>query len=213
MANLKDQLEGERRAARLLRTTLAALKERQPMARPASDAPQSVLEVVERAQGLYSDALRILPTAFTSAAASLFPDAGTAWAYLKALGEVGRRRQDRALGRPLGEVLADLDVDYSPGAVTPGRKSPYLFRDGDREVECADQLRQGSNPLTCLRVYFTNAPDGGFIIGHVGPQIDTTQTRPLGEVDPDPVGGEDADGADADQGRVATSATDAGPER
>jgi hypothetical protein len=109
-------------------------------------------------------------------------------------------------------VLTDLDVDYSPGASTPGRKSPYLFRDGDREVECADQLRQGSNPLTCLRVYFTNAPDGGFIIGHVGPQIDTTQTRPVGEADPDPVGGEDTVGADAGRGAGAESVPDAATE-
>ena len=210
MAAVKEQLEGERRVARHLRTTLAALKERQPIARPASDAPQSVLEVVERAQGLYSDALRILPTAFTSAASSTFPDSDTAWAYLKALGEVGRRRQDRALGRPLGEVLADLDVDYSPGASTPGRKSPYLFRDGDREVECADQLRQGSNPLTCLRVYFTNAPDGGFIIGHVGPQIDTTQARPLDEADAAEGDGTDTDSAGAGGDADTASALDAG---
>lgn len=186
LAELQGELEGERRTARHLRTTLAAFKERQPIGRPAGDAPQSVLEVVERAQALYADALRILPSALASAAESAFPDADTAWAYLKALGEVGRRRQDRALGRPLGEVLADLDVDYSPGASTPGRKSPYLFRDGDREVECADQLRQGSNPLTCLRVYFTNAPDGGFVIGHVGKQIDTTLAKAVDDEQPEP---------------------------
>lgn len=200
LSEVQGELDGERRAARHLRTTLAALKERQPIARPAGDAPQSVLEVVERAQALYSDALRILPSALTSAAESVFPDADTAWSYLKALGEVGRRRQDRALGRPLGEVLADLDVDYSPGASTPGRKSPYLFRDGDREVECADQLRQGSNPLTCLRVYFTNAPDGGFIIGHVGRQIDTTLAKAVddeGEDAADDLAGvTDAEGTD-----------------
>ncbi len=168
----RQSLESERSSSRSLRTTLAALKERQPISKPASDAPQSVLEAVERAQALYSDALRILPSAFTSSRESEFPDPDTAWSYLKALGEVGRRRQDRALSRPLGEVFADLGVDYSPGPSDPSRKTPYIFRDSDREVECADQLRKGSNPVTCLRIYFASTEDGGFVIGHVGRQID-----------------------------------------
>ncbi len=168
----RQQLEGERAAARALRTTLAAFKERQPLSRPASDAPQSVLEAVERAQALYSDALRILPAAFQASRESEFPDAETTWSYLKALGEVGRRRQDRALSRPLGEVFADLGVDYSPGPGDSTRKSPYVFRDGDRDIECGDQLRKGSNPATCLRIYFASTEDGGFVIGHVGRQID-----------------------------------------
>lgn len=168
----RQQLESEKASARALRTTLAAIKERQPISKPASDAPQSVLEAVERAQALYSDALRLLPSAFAASKESEFPDPDTAWAYLKALGEVGRRRQDRALGRPLGEVFADLGVDYSPGSNDPLRKSPYIFRDGDREVECGDQLRKGSNPITCLRIYFASTEDGGFVIGHVGRQID-----------------------------------------
>jgi hypothetical protein len=173
LSETRQQLDQERASARALRTTLAAHKERQPIAKPASDAPQSVLEAVERAQALYGDAIRILPSAFTSSKESEFPDPDTAWSYLKALGEVGRRRQDRALGRPLGEVFADLGVDYSPGPSDPSRKTPYVFRDGDREVECADQLRKGSNPATCLRIYFASTEDGGFVIGHVGRQIDT----------------------------------------
>lgn len=168
----RQALEVEKASARALRTTLAAHKERQPIAKAASDAPQSVLEAVERAQALYSDALRILPSAFSASKESEFPDPDTAWSYLKALGEVGRRRQDRALGRPLGEVFADLGVDYSPGPSDPTRKTLYVFRDGDREVECADQLRKGSNPVTCLRLYFASTEDGGFVIGHVGRQID-----------------------------------------
>lgn len=170
----RQSLEAERSTARALRTTLVALKERQPIAKAASDAPLSVLEAVERAQALYADALRILPSSLTAARESEFPDPDTAWAYLKALGEVGRRRQDRALGRPLGEVFADLGVDFSPGPSEPGRRSPYVFRDGDREIECPDQLRKGSNPATCLRIYFTSSDDGGFVIGHVGRQIDPT---------------------------------------
>ena len=86
---------------------------------------------------------------------------------------MGRRRQDRALGRPLAEVFADLGVDFSPGPTDGSRKTPYIFRDGDREIECADQLRKGSNPITCLRIYFTSSEDGGFVIGHVGRQIET----------------------------------------
>jgi len=170
---MRQQLETERATARALRTTLAANKERQPISKPASDAPQSVLEAVERAQAIYSDALRILPTAFVAARESEFPDPDTTWSYLKALGEVGRRRQDRALSRPLGEVFADLGVDFSPGPSDPTRKTPYVFRDGDREVEAADQLRKGANPQTCLRIYFASTEDGGFVIGHVGKQIDT----------------------------------------
>jgi hypothetical protein len=173
----RHQLEAEKAVARSLRTTLAANKERQPISKPASDAPQSVLESVERAQALYSDALRILPSAFVAARESEFPDPDTTWAYLKALGEVGRRRQDRALGRPLGDVFADLGVDYSPGSTDPTRKSPYVFRDGEREIECADQLRKGANPQTCLRIYFASTEDGGFVIGHVGRQIDTTGAK------------------------------------
>ncbi len=173
----REQLESERASARALRTTLAAHKERQPIARPASDAPQSVLEAVERAQALYSDALRLLPSAFTSSRESTFPDPDTTWAYLKALGEVGRRRQDRALGRPLGEVFTDLGVDYSAGPSDGIRKTPYIFRDGEREIECADQLRKGSNPITCLRIYFTSSDDGGFVIGHVGKQIEIAQPK------------------------------------
>ena len=172
LADTRQQLDQEKATARALRTTLAAHKERQPIAKPASDAPQSVLEAVERAQALYSDALRLLPSAFTSSKESEFPDPDTTWSYLKALGEVGRRRQDRALGRPLGEVFADLGVDYSPGPSDPARRTPYVFRDGDREVECGDQLRKGSNPATCLRIYFASTEDGGFVIGHVGRQID-----------------------------------------
>lgn len=173
LVEARQQLDAERAMTRSLRTTLAALKERQPISKPASDAPESVLEAVERAQAMYADALRLLPSAFTSAQESQFPDPDTAWKYLKALGEVGRRRQDRALGRPLAEVFADLGVDYSPGPSDPARKTPYVFRDGDREIECADQLRKGSNPITCLRIYFTSSDDGGFVIGHVGRQIDT----------------------------------------
>jgi hypothetical protein len=78
-----------------------------------------LLEAVERAQALYGDALRFLPTAFTSAEESTFPEPLTAWDYLKALGEVGRRLQDRALARPLAEVFADLGVDYATGAGKP----------------------------------------------------------------------------------------------
>jgi hypothetical protein len=168
-------LEQEKATARSLRTTLASVRERQPIARPASDAPQSVLEAVERAEALYADALRFLPSAALAARTSEFPDPDTAWQFLKTLGEVGRRRQDRALSRPLGEVFADLEVDYSPGPTEgSGRSSPYLFRDGDRELECADQLRRGSNPATCLRIYFASTADGGFVIGHVGQQIDLT---------------------------------------
>ncbi len=172
LSESRKQLDTEKASSRALRTTLVAFKERQPISRPASDAPQSVLEAVERAQALYSDALRILPSAFSTARESEFPDADTTWAYLKALGEVGRRRQDRALSRPLGEVFADLDVDYMPGTFEGTRKSPYIFRDGDHEVECADQLRKGSNPATCLRIYFASTDDGGFVIGHVGRQIE-----------------------------------------
>ena len=168
----RQQLEAERAMTRALRTTLAALKERQPISKPASDAPESVLEAVERAQAMYADALRLLPSAYTAAQESAFPDPETAWKYLKTLGEVGRRRQDRALSRPLTEVFADLGVDYSPGPTDGSRKTPYVFRDGDREIECADQLRKGSNPNTCLRIYFTSSDDGGFVIGHVGRQIE-----------------------------------------
>lgn len=171
-------LEAERASARALRTTLAALKERQPISKPASDAPQSVLESVERAQALYSDAIRLLPSAFSAARDSSFPDPDTAWAYLKALGEVGRRRQDRALGRPLGDVFTDLGVEFSPGPPDGSRKTPYIFRDAEREIECADQLRKGANPLTCLRIYFTSSEDGGFVIGHVGRQIDVIAAAP-----------------------------------
>jgi hypothetical protein len=180
-------LEAERATARALRTTLAAHKERQPISKPASDAPQSVLEAVERAQALYSDALRLLPSAFTSGRESSFPDPDTAWSYLKALGEVGRRRQDRALGRPLGDVFTDLGVDFSAGPADGSRKTPYIFRDGEREVECADQLRKGANPLTCLRIYFTSSEDGGFVIGHAGRQIEIVAppapTPPADEVE------------------------------
>ena len=172
MTEARQLLVAERAMARALRTTLAALRERQPIAKPASDAPESVLEAVERAQAMYADALRLLPSAFTSAQESQFPDPDTAWKYLKALGEVGRRRQDRALGRPLAEVFSDLSVDFSPGPSDGSRKTPYVFRDGDREIECADQLRKGSNPNTCLRIYFTSSDDGGFVIGHVGRQIE-----------------------------------------
>lgn len=177
LVEAREQLESERAMARSLRTTLAAHKERQPISMPASDAPQSVLEAVERAQALYSDALRLLPSAFSSAKDSSFPDPDTAWAYLKALGEVGRRRQDRALGRPLAEVFDDLGVDFSPGPTDGSRKTPYIFRDGEREIECADQLRKGSNPITCLRLYFTSSEDGGFVIGHVGRQIEIVAAK------------------------------------
>ncbi|MBL0172813.1 MAG: hypothetical protein IPP90_19310 [Gemmatimonadaceae bacterium] len=168
----RDQLETERALARSLRTTLAALKERQPISKPASDAPESVLEAVERAQAMYADALRLLPTAFVAARESEFPDPDTAWKYLKTLGEVGRRRQDRALSRPLTEVFTDLGVDYTPGSTDSAYKTPYVFPDGSAEIECPDQLRRGSNPDTGLRIYFSSSDDGGFVIGHVGRQIE-----------------------------------------
>jgi len=172
LAESRDELEKERASARALRTTLAAHRERQPIARPASDAPQSILEAVERAQAMYADVLRILPSAYAAARESEFPDHAMTWQYLKALGEVGRRRQDHALNRPLGEVFADLGVEFTPGPGDPTKRTPYLFRDGDRELECPDQLRKGSNPNTCLRIYFADGEDGGFVIGHVGRQID-----------------------------------------
>ena len=171
-AESREELERERASARALRTTLAAQRERQPIARPASDAPQSVLEAVERAQAMYADALRILPSTVAAARESEFPDYAMTWQYLKALGEVGRRRQDHALSRPLGEVFADLGVEFTPGPTDPTKRTPYLFRDGDRDIECPDQLRKGSNPNTCLRIYFADGEDGGFVIGHVGRQID-----------------------------------------
>lgn len=167
---MREELGKEKAAVRTLRTTLAALKEHQPLSRPASDAPESVLEAVERAQALYGDALRFLPSAFASAEESTFPEPMTAWNYLKALGEVGRRLQDRALARPLAEVFADLGVDFATGA---GKNAePFVFRDGDQEIECSDHLRKGNNPLTCLRIYFCSSDDGGFVIGHVGKQLD-----------------------------------------
>jgi hypothetical protein len=166
----RQQLDHERALTRSLRTTLAALKERQPISKPASDAPESVLEAVERAQAMYADALRLLPSAFSSAKESEFPDPDTAWKYLKALGEVGRRRQDRALGRPLSEVFADLGVDYTPGSTD--RLQDAVRPDGNGEIECPDQLRRGSNPDTGLRIYFASSDDGGFVIGHVGRQIE-----------------------------------------
>ncbi len=172
LSEIRALLKDERAKSRSLRTTLAAIRERQPLAKPASDAPESVLEAVERALAIYSDALSLLPSAFTSAEASTFPDPDVAWQYLKALGEVARRRQDRALGRSLPEVFADLGVDYSPGPADDARRTPYVFSNGERDIECADQLRKGSNPNTCLRIYFTSADDGGFIIGHVGRQIE-----------------------------------------
>lgn len=168
----RAQLEEERSRARALRTTLAALKERQPISKPSSDAPESVLEAVERAQAMYADALRLLPTAFASARDSEFPDPETTWAYLKTLGEVGRRRQDRALSRPLTEVFADLGVDYTPGSTDSAYKTPYVFPDGPAAMECPEQLRRGSNPDTGLRIYFASSDDGGFVIGHVGRQIE-----------------------------------------
>jgi hypothetical protein len=177
LVEARQQLETERAMSRSLRTTLAAMRERQPISKPASDMPESVLEAVERAQAMYSDALRFLPSAFTSAQESSFPDPDTAWKYLKALGEVGRRRQDRALGRPLAEVFADLGVDYSPGPSDGSRRTPYIFRDGEREIECGDQLRKGSNPITCLRIYFTSSDDGGFVVGHVGRQIEVPREK------------------------------------
>lgn len=171
LTETRDLLEQERAASRALRTTLAAAKERQPVSKPASDAPVSVLEAVERAQALYGDALRFLPTAFSAARESTFPDPDTAWKYLKTLGEVGRRRQDRALSRPLAEVFTDLGVDYSP-SVSDNEAPKYPFRDGDHDIDCADQLRQGNNPASCLRIYFTSSDDGGFVIGHVGRHLD-----------------------------------------
>ncbi|MEI6741253.1 MAG: hypothetical protein WCK74_13170 [Gemmatimonadaceae bacterium] len=172
LADTRDQLEAAKAQSRALRTTLAALKERQPLAKPASDAPESVLEAVERAQAMYADVLRFLPGAMTAARESEFPDPDTAWRYLRALGEVGRRRQDRALSRSLSDVFVDLDVDYTPGPTDPAYKSPHVFLDGNREIECPDQLRRGSNPDTGLRIYFASLDDGGFIIGHVGRQIE-----------------------------------------
>jgi hypothetical protein len=172
LADTRDQLESAKAQSRTLRTTLAALKERQPLAKPASDAPESVLEAVERAQAMYADVLRFLPGALTAARESEFPDPDTAWRYLRALGEVGRRRQDRALSRSLSDVFVDLDVDYTPGPTDPAYKSPHVFLDGTREIECPDQLRRGSNPDTGLRIYFASLDDGGFVIGHVGRQID-----------------------------------------
>jgi hypothetical protein len=171
----RQQLEAEKASARALRTTLAALRERQPIAKAASDAPESVLEAVERAQAMYADALRILPSAYSSAKESEFPDPETAWKYLKSLGEVGRRLQDRALSRSLTEVFADLGVDYTPGPTDSAYKTPYIFADGSHEIECPDQLRRGSNPDTGLRIYFTTSDDGGFIIGHVGRQIEVAK--------------------------------------
>ncbi len=171
LADVREALERERATSRALRTTLAASRERQPLSKPASDAPESVLEAVERAQALYGDALRFLPTAFAAARESTFPDPDTAWKYLKALGEVGRRRQDRALTRPLAEVFTDLGVDYSPSASNNGTPK-YPFKDGDTDLDCADQLRQGNNPASCLRIYFTSSEDGGFVIGHVGRHLD-----------------------------------------
>lgn len=172
LSETRQNLDSERAHTRLLRTTLAALKERQPIAKPASDVPESVLEAVERAQAMYADALRLLPSAFSSARESEFPDPETAWKYLKSLGEVGRRRQDRALGRQLAEVFVDLGVDYTPGSTDSAYKTPYVFPDGSHEIECPDQLRRGSNPDTGLRIYFSSSDDGGFVIGHVGRQIE-----------------------------------------
>ena len=172
LTEAREHLEIERSHARSLRTTLAALKERQPISKPASDAPESVLEAVERAQAMYADALRLLPSAFASARESEFPDPDTAWKYLKTLGEVGRRRQDRALSRPLTEVFTDLGVDYTPGSSDSAYRTPYVFPDGSSEIECPEQLRRGSNPDTGLRIYFASSDDGGFVIGHVGRQIE-----------------------------------------
>ena len=61
LIEMRAQLAYERTAVRALRTNLAAMREGQPVTRPVNDAPESVLEAVERAQALYPDALEILP--------------------------------------------------------------------------------------------------------------------------------------------------------
>lgn len=172
LAAARTELRKEKKAVRALRTTLAAFKEHQQLSRPASDLPESVIEAVERAQALYGDSLRFLPSAFTSAEESTFPDPLLAWTYLKALGEVGRRLQDRALARPLAEVFADLGVEFVPASDSDEPIDAFIFDDGAHTIECPDYLRKGNNPLTCLRIYFTSSEDGGFIIGHVGKEIE-----------------------------------------
>lgn len=176
LLELRGQLSHERTAVRALRTNLAAMREGQPVTRPVDDAPESVLEAVERAQALYPDALEILPSALKSAEESLFPDALTAWRYMKTLGEVARKRRDRMLYKTLDEAFAEADVEFVAGPYEPGVRRPrdqYTFRTAEREVDCLDQLRRGENPATCLRVYFTSSEDGGFIVGHVGRQLDS----------------------------------------
>ncbi|MBC8089630.1 MAG: hypothetical protein H7Z40_20395 [Phycisphaerae bacterium] len=176
LIEMRAQLGYERTTVRALRTNLAAMREGQPVTRPVNDAPESVLEAVERAQALYPDALEVLPTALKSAEESLFPDAATAWRYMKTLGEVARKRRDRMLYKPLEEAFAEQDVEFVPGHYEPGvrrARDQYTFRAAEREVDCLDQLRRGENPATCLRVYFTSSEDGGFIVGHVGRQLDS----------------------------------------
>lgn len=176
LVEMRAQLGYERTSVRALRTNLAAMREGQPVTRPVNDSPESVLEAVERAQALYPDALEILPTALKSAEESLFPDALTAWRYMKTLGEIARKRRDRMLYKSLEEAFAEQDVEFVAGPYEPGVRRPrdqYTFRAAEREVDCLDQLRRGENPATCLRVYFTSSEDGGFIVGHVGRQLDS----------------------------------------
>lgn len=176
LIEMRTQLAHERTTVRALRTNLAAMREGQSVTRPVNDQPESVLEAVERAQALYPDALEILPSALKSAEESLFPDAKTAWHFMKTMGEIARKRRDRMLYKSVEEAFHDADIEYVPGPYEPGirrQRDQYTFRAADREVDCLDQLRRGENPATCLRVYFTSSEDGGFIIGHVGRQLDS----------------------------------------
>ncbi len=195
-AQLADEVARLRTATAIRATTSNAMERRlggiESLLRPSGgvveDASSStpheeegesgptLVDAVRQASSEYGDALLVLESAESTAAASPFADVDRVGVVLQAMAYVARRRQEGGLDGGLRAAFQELGIDYRSGiakSTSEKLKRQYRFVGPDqREYDCPEHIAIGAtyDPKHCLRIYFTSrAPsEPRFVIGHVG---------------------------------------------
>jgi len=149
----------------------------------ADERPPGLLEVVQDAAEMWSDALIFLDEAYTSASDSPYEDPERVRAILEAMAQVARRRRDGSLGTTLRESFADFGIDYRPSIArsTSARlRRQYHFTYRGATIEAEEHIALGGtyDPRRCLRIYFTSRlpHEPRFVIAHVGRHFEVMTT-------------------------------------
>ena len=183
---LEDQLAEAEQKIGALRYALGERRRAQgePSELEPEFLPNTVLEAVEFAREVFSEMVRILPSAVEAAAESPYTRPEEVWRALRAIEAIGTKLSAGPLGQNPKDAFQALGFDYSPGlaSTTPRRiRDQYRFREGGEEFQCEEHLRLGGgayDPRNCLRIYFSTEPNSSpaIVIGHVGRHLDVIST-------------------------------------